>query len=152
MLAGLAKRDRLKKRSELLEEVRLFVITLGSGIRFGLVPPDEAICAVKCTSDSFFGICRGNILGGMNVTEAWLEAADSCRQMNYLKKDEAELVRRLGSQIGIYDARQQLAVLSEQEERLARISSDAREEYIRQSRLYMSCCPLAGTAAALLII
>lgn len=149
MIAGFLKSLHLKKRVQLLSELRQ--LTSEFSVSIGYIAP---------TLDELADSC-GGIFGQLlqqqrqhcpDIRAAWSKAVQQLSEYTFCEKQEAELLCDLGKRLGTCDANGQLSILKMYNEKFTVLCTQAEEIAATKGKMFRSVGTLAGAGAAILII
>lgn len=147
--AGLHAGRTLKKRAQLLDEIKRMLDSFAISMRYTAPTLDEL--AAEC-GGIFADLLRQCRERRPDIKSAWAEAVEMLGGMCFCKKEEQQLLRSLGRELGTCAADGQLSVLGLYSERFAKLLSEAEEDCSHKGRLFRSAGALAGAGAAILLI
>ncbi len=151
--AGAAFSSVLKKRCEQLKSIHALLDEMSVKIRYRSVRMTELLSetlAEPAYSRCTFAVrLSESIHGGMQVKDAWRNAADTAV---FLAESDRELLRSIGERLGESDTEGQLSMLSLGMSMLSRAFEEADDERIQKSRTIFSVWALCGIGAGIIII
>lgn len=151
---------RARQFAERPKQIRQLVHALGrlsTEISYGSTPLPEALrkLAQICGRplDSLFALAAERLTHDKSVTvrEAWTEAIDHISGQTSMKAPELEVLRQLGTTLGISDREDQLKHLALASSQLMQEEVEAREEQSRYEKLSRSLGVLGGALIVVLI-
>lgn len=71
---------------------------------------------------------------------------------NYIKKDEMKVVTSFLEALGKNDVKQELALISAEEERIKQLLQKAETDYVKQGGMYFKLLVLGGVALMLIVV
>lgn len=149
--AGFCAAGRLKKRRD---TIRGFIASLKAAeteILFGRTDLREIfkrLSAGSCEND-FFGACA-KYTGELGIRQAWSRALNETTDM--LKNDEKEVIRSLGSELGMSDVEGQKRAIERVCGLLERAYDEANGEYMRLGGVYRKCGVLCGAFVVIVLL
>lgn len=146
---GLYKSALLHKRARLLSELLQMLSDFSLAIRFTAPTLDEL--SDGCTGD-FGALLSQARKDAPDIKSAWEAASAQLCELPYTDKREAELISRLGQELGTCDAEGQLSMLELYRGRLKKLSDEAEENAKGRAKLFRSVGALLGLGAAILMI
>ncbi len=148
VIAGLRRSAALKRRAELLCELRTMIRLFSIEIRCCAYTLDE-LCE---KADGRFGeLLREYRESCPDIRAAWETACSAMRKNGY-GAEETELLRELGKTLGTSDCAGQEQLLELHGERLAALYEAAAADYAKKGKLFRSVGLLCGAGAAVLLI
>lgn len=146
--AGLYKSFLLKRRAVVLEELCRMVKSFSVEIRYTAPTLDE-LCG---KSEGVFAEILNECRKDSDIHAAWDSACAILSKKPYCSREEAELLRNLGSSLGASDIAGQLSILEMYSEKLSDISRTASEEAAGKGKLFRSVGMLCGIGAAVIAV
>lgn len=146
---GLLRSMRLRRRLELLSELRQMLAEFSVGISFTAPTLDELAQSACGIFGKLLRGCREEL---PDIKSAWERACQSLERYSWCGAEEAGLLKSLGRSLGTSCAQGQLSLIALYAERLESLERSASEEYERKGKLFRSVGALAGAAAAVLIL
>ena len=148
VIVGLRKSAALKRRSELLAELRTMLRIFSIEIRCCALTLEE-LCE---RADGKFGeLLRAARESCDDIRTAWDNACSEMTRSGY-SGEEAELMRSLGKELGTSDCAGQEQLLELYFERISALYEAASADNGKKARLFRSVGFLCGAGAAVLLI
>ncbi len=146
---GLWKSRLLKKRLSLLCELRQLAADFSVSMRYTAPTLDEL--SESCGGE--FGLLlRQARQEGLDIKTAWSAAVAGLSSLPHCDKTEAELLSRLGTELGTCAAEGQLSILALYEERMKKLCGEAEQAAQLKGKLFRNVGTLLGAGAAILIL
>lgn len=149
MAAGFLKSSHLKRRVQLLSELRQ--LTSEFSVSIGYIAPTLDELADSC-SGIFGQLLHQQRQHCLDIRTAWSNAVQQLSEYSFCEKYETELLRDLGKRLGTCDTNGQLSILKMYNEKFAVLCTQAEEIAATKGKLFRSIGTLAGAGAAILII
>lgn len=154
IFSGITMSLRLKKRSEFLSEILLFISQVSMEIEFVSLPVLEILRKIEagecCKNLDFIAICLENIQLGEDFFYSWKKGV--CDSRLPMKKEEREKLKNLGGMLGTSDASGQRAMLSLYKSYFSAFYDKAVQEYDKYAKMLVTLSVVAGTGIFILII
>lgn len=149
VLWGISRSTRLRKRAQLLSELRQLIT--------------EFSVAIRCTAPTLDELAEGcgGVFGELlraarnecpDIRSAWTNAVQQLGSCNFCGKDESAILTELGRELGTCSAEGQLALLELHQSRLDKLSQEAEDAAKSKGKLFRSVGALLGAGAAVLMI
>ncbi len=154
IFSGITMSLRLKKRSEFLSEILLFISQVSMEIEFVSLPVLEILRKIEagecCKNLDFIAICLENTQLGEDFFYSWKKGVSDSRLP--MKKEEREKLENLGGMLGTSDASGQRAMLSLYKSYFSAFYDRAVQEYDKYGKMIVTLSVVAGTGIFILII
>lgn len=149
VIMGYTKSTELKKRSQLLTELKQLIRELSVRIAYTAPTLDEL--SEDC--GGLFGeLLRNERSQACDIRAAWSGAVDRLSEYTFCGGEEAALMRELGSTLGTSDVQGQLSMLDMYAARLSVLSAAAEEALRTKGKMFRSVGALLGAGLAVLVI
>ena len=146
---GLAQRIKLRRRCELLRELRLML--------------EQYSIKISCTAPTLEQLAResegvfGSILWECaaetpDIRSAWSSSVQRLSALPCCGKEEAKMLAELGRALGTCPAESEISLLRLYSGQMDRLCDEAEKTSEQKGRLYSSGGILAGLAAAVLLL
>lgn len=152
-LWGLLKSKGLKEREKSIENIITALGMLESEIAFSshrLKYAMEHISRV-CFCNGLFSKAAEKI-GNMPVYLAWQSAVDDTKSGLGISEKDAEIIKILGSELGMSDKEQQMRSIKYVVSLLNEAKNDAHNEYVLYAKMYRSIGVFGGLFVAVLLL
>ena len=149
LLWGTERSTQLKKRAQLLSELKQMTIQFSVAISCTAPPLDELI--LHC-GGVFGQLLRQKLERYPDVRSAWQEAVAQLSECRFCGSGETELLMQLGKDLGTCPANGQLALLELYSEQLSKLLEEAERDTASKGKLFRSVGTLTGLGAAILIL
>lgn len=149
LLTGLELLRRRSSACELLSQAADFCLFMQSSIRYEQPEPEKMIREYPSEA-ALFAACRTEIAEGRSFAEAWNESVRGSAR--YLSAEEAELILRMGSELGRTDISGELLRLEHVYSRLDGLCRRRSAALESDRRLYLSVSLLSGVFITILMI
>lgn len=151
--AGFSAADRLRRRRDFLVRFGTSLAVLETEIEFGR----RNLAAIFSGMDTdgllygFYSRCAGKV-ADMGIKRAWSEAADAVSGRAALTDGDREVIRSLGSELGMSDVMGQKRAIERTYELLSERAAEAGADCERLTRVYRGCGLLSGAFAVLMLM
>lgn len=149
LLWGLEQSLRLKKREQLLNELKTMVTEFSVAMRCTAPTLDELM--MHC-GGVFGQLLREELSCAADVRAAWERALTRLSRCTFCQPQEEAVLRQLGQELGTCAAQGQLSLLEMHGEKLSALLQGAADEHRTKGKLFRSVGTLTGLAAAILIL
>jgi len=154
IFSGVMMSLRLKKRSEFLGEILLFVSQVSMEIEFASLPVPEILKKIKvgecCKNLDFIALCLENMQSGEDFFYSWKKGVNESRLP--MKKEERDKLKNLGSMLGTSDAQGQSALLSLYKSYFSAFYDKAVSDVEKYGKMCLTLSVVLGTGIFILII
>lgn len=154
IFSGITMSLRLKRRSEFLGEILLFVSQVSMEIEFISLPLPEILKKIYdgecCRNLDFVAFCLENMRSGEDFFSSWKNGIEVSRLP--MKKEEREKLKNLGSLLGTSDAKGQSALLSLYKSYFSAFYERAVSDEQRYGKMCVTLGIVLGTGVFILIL
>lgn len=148
-ICGFVKSGELRKRSQLLSELKQLVTEFSVAIRCTSPTLDEL---TDGCGGVFGELLRAARTDSPDIKSAWAIATQRLSECSFCGKEEAAILSELGRELGTCSAQGQLSLLELHGARLAKLSAEAENTAHSKGKLCRSVGSLLGAGLAILII
>ncbi|MDL2258532.1 stage III sporulation protein AB [Eubacteriales bacterium OttesenSCG-928-K08] len=147
---------KLKHRREIILALENDIMQLSIGMDF-LAKPLAELTLRFCSpaTEIFWAAFRDELKLEGDVPKAWQNAMNTAKKQDAgfaaLKKEELKILEEYAQSLGASDRTAQLKNATMAQKRLDAVGGEAKEEYDRKGRLYLSMGVLCGIAIAILL-
>ncbi len=147
--AGLSASYKLKKRKELLTELKIMLKDFEIEMRYTAPPLLKLIEHGKGLFPDLLREFSGKY---SDARIAWVKAAEALSKKPQCGKEELGMLNELGEQLGTTPVEGQLSLLGLYCERTEKLLKSAEEDCARKGKMFSSVGAIVGIGAAILII
>ena len=150
---GIFKSGELSKREKSLRDIRTALNVLESEIVFSSHYLKHAFMKISeiCSCGALFSDTAEKMEED-GILKAWEYAVEKNKKKLVLKNSDAEIIKILGSQLGMSDREQQVKNIRHVDALLGQALEEAREEYHKSAKLYRSMGILGGLFIIILLL
>lgn len=154
IFSGIMMSLRLKKRSEFLSEILLFVSQVSMEIEFTGLPVLEILKKIEagecCKNLDFIALCVEKMQSGEDFYYSWKNGLEGSRLP--MKKEERDKLKNLGSMLGTSDATGQSSMLLLYKSYFSAFYDKAVQEREKYGKMCLTLSVVLGTGIFILII
>ena len=154
VLLGMRASSRLKKRTEILEAVEIFISAVSHEIEFIGLPVYEILRKISffdsCKCLDFIGICLVEMEKGEDFRASWCKGVDLSDLP--FKREEKEKLKSLGSLIGTSDAEGQRNMLLLYGSYFSSFRNTAQKEYEKYGKTSITLSVVTGMGIFILMM
>lgn len=154
VLLGMRVSFRLKKRTEILESVEIFISAVSLEIEFISLPVFEILRKISvfdsCKSLDFISFCLDEMEKGEDFRNSWIKGIDQSALP--FKREEKEKLKSLGSLIGTSDTDGQKNILSLYGSYFSTFRNIAQMEYDKYGKTSITLSVVMGLGIFILMM